>query len=58
MVMLNLDKAIAPVSDLGTVDLDVFDQRERAPFTLEERPKRDLIAPSRREGSHHFPLQE
>ena len=56
MVMLNfLDNAIFCVGDQGAVDFDVFDQREQAPFyTFDERPKRNVIVPSRREGSHSF----
>ena len=56
MVMLTfLDNAILCVGDQGAVDFDVFDPREQAPFyTFDERPKRNVMVPSRREGSHSF----
>ena len=59
MVMLNsVDKASFDTQP-GTVDFDVFDQRERALlYKLEERPKSGLIPPSRCECPHSSSLQE
>ena len=52
-------KAMVRARDQGTVDFDVFDQRERALlYKKEERPKSGLITPSRCKGSHSSSLQE
>ena len=60
MVMfISQDKAICRVRDQGTVDFDVFDQKERSLFhLLEERPKRGLTCSSCSESSHSSLLQE
>ena len=58
-MLSSLEKAIVGIRDQGTVDFDVFDQRERAFLhEFEERPNSGLIIPSRCEGSYSCSFQE
>ena len=58
--MLNsLDKALVRLRHQGTVDFDVFEQRERAVlYKFEECPKSGLVIPSCCECPHSFSFQE